>query len=150
MNFLVVLRIASLVLGVFSALIYLLPIIFVSRLQKTNNIFTINLCLGIVFCCSYWLAFLVMVESYPEVLFDVRICILMNYLQMLCTFQIPLALIGISTNRLFSIVYPQKAIFAKKKCMIIFVSIQWISAVVLCLPPISINAEVRNSLGSFN
>lgn len=150
MNILIVLQITSLTLGVFSALIYLLPIIIVPRLHKTNNIYTVNLCLAVVFCCLYWLAFIVMMEYYLVVFLDSRICVLMHYLQMSSAIQIPLALIGISTNRFCTIVYPRKAIFTKKKCVIIWIAIQWMSGFILSLPRIVVNTEVSISPRSFH
>lgn len=59
MNIFIVLQVTALFLGLISAIIYLLPIIFVTRLHKTNNIYTVNLCLAstvsdswILYCCS--------------------------------------------------------------------------------------------------
>ena len=145
MNIFIFLRIAPLVLAMFLALIYLLPIIFLPRLRKTNNIFTVNFCLAILCCCAYWLSLFVMLEYYTEVLFNVRMCILMNYLQMLSTIQIPFGLIAISSNRLCFIVYPRRVIFTKKKSVIIGISIQWISGIIVSLPRISVNIDVSNS-----
>ena len=145
MNNLTWIPIGVLLLAMVLALLYIIPIVLISRFHKLNNILTVNVCLAIIFCCAYWLLFFFIYGYAIEIFNDIRMCILMNYLQMLTTVQIPFTLIVISFHRLCSIVYHTKGFFKKKYWIFICISVQWISGILLCLPRISINYTVRNS-----
>ena len=89
-------NIAVLILTISLAVIYLSPVLLIRRFHNTNNVYTANICFATICCCSYWLFFYIALEFYPEILSGSRFCLASNYFGMMCTFQVPLAVVGAS------------------------------------------------------
>ena len=142
-SILIILAIALLVLIILLAFIYLIPIIFIRRLHTVNNLFTLNLAIAAICCSVYWLTYFLLFIFYISALSGVRSCVMLDYFQMMCSLQVPLAIVATSFHRLCSIVYPTKPYFKKKRWVVICISGQWIACVVLSVPQISFNNSVK-------
>ena len=142
-SILIILAIALLVLIILLALIYLIPIIFIRRLHTVNNLFTLNLAIAAICCSVYWLTYFLLFIFYISALSGVRSCVILDYFQMMCSLQVPLAIVATSFHRLCSIVYPTKPYFKKKRWVVICISGQWIACIVLSVPQISFNNQVK-------
>ncbi|CAF0720871.1 unnamed protein product [Adineta ricciae] len=134
-----IIAIAVLVLIILLAVIYLIPIIFIRRFHTVNNLFTLNLAVAAICCSVYWLTYFVLFIFYTYALSDSRFCAILDYFQMVCSLQVPLAIVATSLHRLCSIVYMTKPYFKKKRWGIICISGQWIACIVLSVPQISFN-----------
>ncbi|CAF1201801.1 unnamed protein product [Adineta steineri] len=130
-----ILNIIQLILVTFTillALIYSIPIIFIRRFHTVNNIITANLSFAIICCAVYWTLILIVGFFYP-VLYNGKVCIIFNYLQMVSNLQVSLAIVGASVNRLCSIVYHTKPFLRTKKWAIISIATQWAVGIILSL-----------------
>jgi len=147
MNFVTILNIIQiilLILTILLAIIYLIPILLIRQFHNINNVFTVNICFASICCCIYWLFYYIILEFDPQYFSAVQTCIAFNYFQMMCTIQVPLAVVEASVHRLCSIVYHTKPFFKKKRWAIICIASQWTVGIVFSLPRISINDPVRN------
>jgi hypothetical protein len=116
------------------ALAYSISITLIRQFHHRINIFTINVSVA-AFCCSlYWMTFYIMTAVNVRQLYAVKYCSLLIYAQMMCTLQLPLALIVVSIHRLCSIVYHTKIFFKTRKWVIMCLACQWISGIVVSLP----------------
>ena len=127
------------------SLAYSIPVLLLARFRNVNNIFTVNLCVASICCNAYWLVFLALEESAPAYLSFNNHCIAFNYFQMMCTSQVPFAVIAVAVSRLCSIVYPTKIFFKRKLWVILCISIQWTLGVLFALPRLPFGDWVRTS-----
>ena len=136
-------QIFFIILTILLALIYSLPIVFIRRFRNFNNIFTVNLCIATVCSNLYWMLYYLLLKFHPQYLAEETTCFILIYLEMMCTFQVPLAFLVVSVNRLCSIVYHTNAFFRRKQWITLCISVQWIIGIVLSIPTISFNQNVR-------
>ena len=141
---LTVVQIAVLVLTISLAIIYVIPILLIRRFHNTNNVYTVNLCFATIVCCSYWLFLYVALEFYPAVLSGSGVCVALNYFQMMCTLQVPLAVVEASVHRLCLVVHYTKPFFKTRQWAIICIVIHWTIGFTFALPRISFNDPVRS------
>ena len=135
-------NIAVLILTISLAVVYLIPVLLIRRFHNTNNVYTANICFATICCCSYWLFFYIALEFYPQIISGIGICVVLNYFGMMCTFQVPLAVVGASFNRVRLVVYTKR--FSKKKPWPITCLIgHWVLGFIFSVPQISFNEEVR-------
>lgn len=139
-------QIFIIIITIILAFIYSIPVFFLHRFQNFNNIFTTNLCLATICCNIYWLIYYLLLKFYPEYLFIDSICFILIYFEMMCTFQVPLAYIVISINRLCSIVYQTNLFFKRKLWVIICITIQWIIGLIFSIPRIPFTQTVSFNL----
>jgi hypothetical protein len=137
-------QISIILFAILLALIYSVPILLIHRFHHSNNTFTVNLCLVAICCNTYWALYYMILKLHPQYLLITNICSILNYFEMMCTFQVLLALIAVSINRLCLIVYHTKVFFKKKRWIILSIAIQWIIGIVFSLPVIPFNSSVRN------
>jgi hypothetical protein len=141
---LIAIEITLFVITILLAIIYLIPILFIRQFHNINNVFTVNICFASICCCTYWLSFYLILEFSSQYLSGDQTCIAFNYFQMMCTIQVPLAVVQASVHRLCSIVYHTKLFFRKKRWAIICIASQWTVGIIFALPRISLNDPVRN------
>ena len=125
------------------AVIYTGTILCVRRFHHHNNFLTVNLCLAVIGCSTYWIFFYIMLNFFPIFFIDPSICPYLGYFQMMCTLQVPLATVVVSIHRLFSIVYHTKAFFKTKKCIVICVAGQWLVGILAAVVRIPFARPVR-------
>jgi hypothetical protein len=135
-------QIGVIVITILLALIYSIPIIFIRRFQNFNNIFTANLCFAIICCDIYWILYYLLLKFFPQYLSNQDICSVLVYFEMMCTFQVPLAFVAVTVNRLCSIVYHTKAFFKRKQWIILCITVQWILGIILSIPRIPFSDTV--------
>jgi hypothetical protein len=116
------------------ALVYSISIIFIRQFHHRINIFTVNVSVAALCCSLYWIIVCIMTVVNVRQLYAVKYCSLLIYAQMMCTLQLPLALVVVSIHRLCSIVYHTKIFFKSRKWVIMCVACQWISGIVVSLP----------------
>ncbi|UJR21683.1 hypothetical protein I4U23_024760 [Adineta vaga] len=136
-----IVQVLILVIIVFLALIYSIPILFIPRFHSINNVFSVNLCIAGICCGTCWLANFISLHFYPSTLSNYKVCVVMNYFEMMCTLQVPLAIVTTSFHRLCSIVYHTKPFFKKKRWAVLCMSSQWVAGMILLLPGVSFNAS---------
>lgn len=127
----------------FLAFMYSIPIIFIRRFHHINNIFTVNLCCATICCCVCWLSIYIISLFYPDRISGDRICLVLNYFQIRCTLQVPLAAVETSVHRLCSIVYHTKPFFRQKRWAVICIVCQWTTGFILPLLRILFENSVR-------
>jgi hypothetical protein len=125
--------------------IYLIPILLIRRFHNVNNVFTVNLCFAAICCDTYTLATYLTSNFFPTNFIDPVICFVLTHFGMMCTIQVPLALVEVSIHRLCSVVYHTKPFFKKKQWLIICISSQWTAGFIFSLPQISSINSVRIS-----
>lgn len=138
-----VIQIILFLITILLAIIYLIPILSIRRFHSINNIFTINICLAAIFACCYWLSYYIILELYTIFLSESKVCIVFNYFEMMCTFQMPLAVVVASVHRCCSIVYHTKPFFKKKQWAVTCIASQWIIGIVFSIPRIPFFDPVR-------
>ncbi|UJR21679.1 hypothetical protein I4U23_024756 [Adineta vaga] len=117
------------------ASIYSISTLCIRRFHNVNNVFTVNLCVAAICCGTYWLCTLTLQRFHPELFSNSTICGVLNYFQMMCTLQAPLAMIEVSVYRLCRVVYHTKIFFRRKEWIILCIISQWMSGILVSLPP---------------
>lgn len=118
------------------ALIYSAPIVCLRRFHYRNNMLTINICVATIFCSLYWFIFYLMLElrPYDTFMFLFNTCAFASIFPVLLTLQVPLSFVTASVNRLCAVVYSNRALFKKKRWLIICIVGQWIFGTLLIMP----------------
>jgi hypothetical protein len=142
-NILVIIQMTIFALNILFAFVYSIPILLIRRFHNVTNAFTVNLCFAAICCNTYWLFYTIMINFFLANISNATACFLLNYFAIMCTIQVPLAVIGVSIYRLCSVVYHTKAFFRKKRWAIICIATQWLSGIILSLPEISMINSVR-------
>jgi hypothetical protein len=137
--------IALFVLTIVLAFVYLIPIIFIRRFHNINNVFTVNFCFATICCDTYWLVYSILTDYFPTSIYNTTACLTLNYFTTMCTLQVPLAIVGMSVQRLCSVVYHAKGFFQKKRWIIICILSEWIIGIIFALPQLSTINSVRIS-----
>ncbi len=138
-----ILQIMIFVIIIFLAGLYSISVLIMDRVHHRHNIFTINLCLAAICCCSYWLSFYVIFDFYPKYLIMKNICLILNYFKTMCTLQVPLAVIVVSIHRLCCIIYHTKRSFQRKGWAMICITIQWLTGISFSIPHFIFDKSVR-------
>lgn len=124
-------------------LIYCIPILFLQRFRHRRYIFMINVSISI-FCCSvYWLVAFVMLTTNFFQFYNRTTCSLVFYVQMMCTLQVPSALVIVSIHRFYCVVYNDKRFFESKRWIWICITCQWLVGLILPLPVFIRDSTVR-------
>ena len=119
---------------IFLTLIYCIPLLFLQRFHHRRYVFMINLCGAIFLCSIYWLVAFVMLTTNVRQFYNRKTCSLVFYVQMMCTLQVPLALIIVSIHRFYCVVYNNKRFFHSKLWICMCLICQWSLGLVLPLP----------------
>lgn len=122
------------VFSIISSLIYLFPLVCLTRFHTINNAFTGNLAFAICVCGCYWLINVIL-TNYVSKLFQSNVSqIIMEFFATFCTLQTPLAFIALSVNRVCSVIYPAKVYFKSRQWAILCIGLQWTLGIVVTLP----------------
>jgi len=122
--------------------LYAIPICFIRRFHKPNHLLTASVCIAIFNFSIFWLVFYVMNTYYPSVMWSVKSCIPISYLQNMVDCQVFYGLCMVSLNRLFTIIYKNKVFFRTKKWGAICISAQWIFGALMPSPVLASNVNV--------
>jgi hypothetical protein len=132
------------VLGSVSILtcLYAIPLCFIRRFHTPLNLLTLNVCIAAFVCSTYWAIFYVMDAYYPHIFYTAQSCLPILHLKNMVICQELYAVCVVSLNRLFTIVYKNKALFRTKKWVAICVTAQWILGALLPLAAFTTTVEV--------
>jgi len=136
-------QILVIIITILLGIIYSISILLIHRFQNFNNIFPANICLSIIICDIYWLLYYLLLKFHPQYLWTENICSILIYFRMMCPFQVSLAFLVVSANRLCSIVYHTTVFFKRKQWIILCITIQWITGIIFSIPRIPFNEKVR-------
>ncbi|UJR17386.1 hypothetical protein I4U23_004281 [Adineta vaga] len=130
-----IINIVLLLFTIILMLIYLLSIILIRRFHTATNILTGNVCLTGIVCGSYWVVYTMLVCSYSNILIRPTIlCVFTSYLSDMMNCLTIYALVIITLNRFFTVMYSNKKRFKKQTWSFMSIIVQWIVAIVLPLP----------------
>jgi hypothetical protein len=133
-NILVIIKV--IILGIISigACLYAAPLCFIRRFHTPLHLLTLNVCIAAFIGSTFWTIYYIMSTYYEDILWTASSCLPILYLQTTVNCQVLYALCVVSLNRLFAIVYGNKALFRTKKWVAICVGVQWIVGALLPLP----------------
>lgn len=143
-------HVLTFVVTILLALVYILPILCNARFHNHTNVFTLNLAVAIICCVTYWLFYFVILEIQPQLLVSDSICVALNYFELMCTIQVPLAMIALSVYRLLYVVYHQKPFVRKKQWITLGIGCEWFIGLLLALPRVSFHASVSGTTAQLN
>jgi hypothetical protein len=122
--------------------LYAIPLCFIRQFHKPTHLLTLNVCIAAFICATYWLIIYTMNTFYPLILWNLKSCLPIIYLQNMVNCQVFYALCIVSLNRLLTIVYTNKPLFHTKKWAAICVSAQWIFGALIPSPILFLNSHV--------
>jgi len=126
------------------AWIYILSVILVPRFHTVANILTSNVCLVGFIAASFWIVYFALYGFYSSILITSTIlCSFIPYFQITCNCLVIYALVMITINRFFVLVYTNKRFFQRQAWSIISSVVQWIVAVIIPLPNFAGLSQVR-------
>jgi hypothetical protein len=133
------------ILGIISlaACLYALPLCFIRYFHTPLHLLTLNVCIAAFFCSTFWAIFFIMNTFYTDILWNEQSCLPILYVQTVVNCQVLYGLCIVSLNRLFIIIFPNKAIFRNKTWVAICVSVQWIFAALIPLPTLASSLMVN-------
>lgn len=117
------------------AIIYSIPILFIRRFHNVNNVFTVNFCFAVICCGVHWLCNRIITRFDPQLLSGNINCVVSNYFQMMCTLQVPFAIIGMSVYRLCAVLYHTKIFFRRQRWITLCIVSQWTIGIIVSIPP---------------
>ena len=137
--------IKAIILGLIAigACLYAIPLCLIKRFHKPLHLLSLNVCIAAFICAVFWAIYFIMNTFYTDILWTAKSCIPILYIQTTVNCQVLYALCVVSLNRLFTIVYKNKALFRSKKWVGICVSIQWIFAAAIPLPTFGTSLMVK-------
>jgi len=141
-SIIIIVRIILLGFTSIAACLYAIPLCFIRRFHTPLNLLTLNVCIAAFVCSTYWAIFYIMDTYYTHTIWTPKLCILIPYMNQMVDTQELYAVCLISLNRLFTIVYKNKALFRTKKWVAICVSAQWILGALISLPTLATNRDV--------
>ncbi|CAF2938660.1 unnamed protein product [Rotaria sp. Silwood2] len=124
---------------IIGSILYALPICFIRRFHTPLNLLTLSLSVALFMCTTFWTIYFVMNTFYTNRLWTEKSCLVIIYLQTIVNGQFVNTLCSISLNRLFAIVYPNKAFFRTKTWVAICMCIQLIYGLLIPLPQFASN-----------
>ncbi|CAF3942229.1 unnamed protein product [Adineta steineri] len=114
---------------------YIIPIIFIRRFQTTYNILTGNICLTILIASVFWITFNTLtVYNASAMKQSIIACYITAYFPAYVNCSTVYAVVVVTMNRFFAIVYPNKRFFKTQAWCFISLSIQWTVAILAPLP----------------
>lgn len=122
------------ILIILLALIYLMPIIFLTRFHRRNNVLTLNVCVATIFCCAVWLPDAKIFTSADTLARWEQFYTYLRVLQTLFTIQVPFSFVLVSIHRYCSIVYRKQSFFKTKRWIVLCIASQWSLGTVLAWP----------------
>jgi len=123
---------------------YALPIIFIPRFHTVSNILTFNVCLVSFLCSLHWTIYYILYSFYPTVMNKCTLsCTVVPYFQTMVNCLVIYALIMITINRFFLVIYPNKPLFKRERWSIISSIVQWIISIILPLPYFTLSSKVN-------
>ena len=128
---------------------YSITTLVVLRLYHRNQILTVNLCVAAIGCSAYWFYFYTALTFFPQYFLNPDRCPANSYFEMMCTLQVPLAMITVSVHRCCSILYHTKAFFKTKRWVILCIASQWTVGFLVALPRTRFNPLVRSHSGVY-
>jgi hypothetical protein len=131
---LVILKVIILGFISLGACLYALPLCFVQYFHTPLHLLTLNVCIAAFICSTFWAIYFIMNTFYQDTLWTEQSCLPILYVQTTVNCQVLYALCVVSLNRLFSIMFPNKVIFRRRRWVAICVIIQWIFAALIPLP----------------
>jgi hypothetical protein len=137
------LQVSLLAINIILAVAYSIPILLLRQFHHRLNIFTVNVSMAIICVCLFWFVSDMITHFNIRQLYNVKTCPLLAYAQMMCTIQLPLALVVVSIHRLCSVVYHTKVFFKRKQWIVMCVTCQWLVGIVVSLPILIRDASVR-------
>jgi hypothetical protein len=141
-SIIIIVRIILLGFTSIAACLYAIPLCFIRRFHTPANLLTLNVCIAAFVSSTYWAIFYIMDTYYTHTIWTPKLCILIPYMNQMVDTQELYAVCLISINRLFTIVYKNKALFRTKKWVAICVSAQWILGALISLPTLATNRDV--------
>ncbi len=122
-----------------TALVYLIPVLIVPRFHNLNNAFTMNLCLAIICCDMYWFSYYTILYFFPGIYVIYTSRLAQCYFSMMCSVQVPFAILVVAVHRLCSVLYGAKRFFKKKRWATICFLCQWTTGLICALPELSVS-----------
>lgn len=122
---------------------YILSILCFYRVYHSNNIFTINLCCAAICCCLHWICYYILLIYHPRYFLRSNICMILDYFEIMCTIQVPLAVIIVSIHRFCCVIYHTKQFFKTKKWAILCITIQWLIGFCVSIPRLVFDHRVK-------
>jgi hypothetical protein len=135
-------RLIILGLIIIGACLYTIPICLVRRFHKPNHLLTANVCIAVFIFSNLWTSYFVVNAYYPYIWGTEKSCLLLSYAQNVVVCQVNYALCMVSLNRLFNIIYKNKAFLHTKRWSVICISAQWIFATLIPLPILTSDIKV--------
>jgi len=143
-RFIILVEIIILLIIIVLTWIYGLPIIFIQRFHTTTNILTFNVCFVSFLCSLHWIIYYIFYGFYPSVLDKYTAsCPVVPYFQTLVSCLVTYALLMITINRFFLVIYSNKTLFKRHRWSFISIIIQWIVAIILPLPYFMLSFKVN-------
>lgn len=125
------------------ALMYAIPIVCLRRFHQSNHLLTLNFCIASFgFGLHYFVSYVIF-EIDRTRLFAVETCHLFMFSQMLVVAQVVLALLMISINRFFSVIYFTKPFFKRSAWVIVCLVCQWTLGFTIVIPMYRRNQRVN-------
>lgn len=121
-------------LCIFLASMYSLLILLVPRFYHRLNMLTVNICIAMICCSTYWAVYFIMYQYDIEDLFTLTTCNFLFYVQTISSCQVPYSFTVLTINRFFIILYPTRVFFKSKIFLFICITSQWILSCILSLP----------------
>jgi hypothetical protein len=124
------------------ALLYAIPLCFIRRFHTTLNLLSLNVSIAAFISSTFWGIEYSIGTFYPRIFWTLQSCVPLRYVQHMVNSQLIYGFCMVSLNRLFAMVYKNKALFRTKKWIAICVSVQWVFAALICLPVVASNPNV--------
>ncbi|CAF1318692.1 unnamed protein product [Rotaria sp. Silwood1] len=124
-------QIALFTIILFFTLIYSISILFI---HHRNNILILNICITATITCIYFIIYFILYIFNQNLLFTEHWCHILLYAYNISSIGIPFSFVAISVHRYFSIIYHTKRFFKTKQWIIICISSQWITELIISLP----------------
>lgn len=116
-------------------LAYLVPIICIQRFHTVYNVVTGNFCLASMACAGFYAFFKLVVVVDPMIFYrNLYYAVVNEYLQILVICLMVYALVAITINQCFKILYPTKRLFRRLTWSLLLVVIQWFVSLLLPAP----------------
>ncbi|UJR15503.1 hypothetical protein I4U23_002446 [Adineta vaga] len=124
-------------------LVYSIPHIFIPRFRDRIHAFTLNVCMAILCCSMHWFVSIIIVKVNVRQFYHISTCSIVFYAQIMCTLQVPLALMVVSIHRLCCVLYFNRTFFKSKLWICMCILCQWLVGILISLPIFIRNPTVK-------
>jgi hypothetical protein len=138
----IIVRITMLGFVSIAACLYSIPLCFIQRFHTPANLLTLNVCIAAFVSSTYWMIFYVMDTYYNHIMWTSQSCVVIPYLHNMLNSQELYAVCLVSLNRLFTMVYKNKALYRTNKWVATCVSAQWTLRALIPSPALTTNPDV--------